>query len=85
MYKAFPCSDYYGNSVAILDIQEPTPIALRRSNLGNPHLAHAVTIWHDRLSDATYILFPLTAAASWLVLAASHSTIMRQYHDMTEQ
>ncbi|EXY76764.1 hypothetical protein M124_4353 [Bacteroides fragilis str. 3988T(B)14] len=38
MYKAFPCSDYYGNSVAMSDIQELFSIALRRSDLGNPHL-----------------------------------------------
>jgi hypothetical protein len=37
MYKAFPCSDYYGNSVAMSDIQEL--YSLRHSDLGNPHLA----------------------------------------------
>nr|DAW72183.1 MAG TPA: hypothetical protein [Bacteriophage sp.] len=38
MYKAFPCSDYYGSSVPMSDIQSLMPIALRRSDLGNPHL-----------------------------------------------
>jgi len=38
MYKAFPCSDYYGNSVAMSDIQELNPIAFWLSDLGNPHL-----------------------------------------------
>jgi hypothetical protein len=38
MYKAFPCSDYYGSSVTISDIQELNFIAFRRSDLGNPRL-----------------------------------------------
>jgi len=38
MCKAFPCSDYYGNSVAMPDFQGQIPIAFRRSGLGNPRL-----------------------------------------------
>lgn len=38
MYKAFPCSDYYGSSVTISDIQRLNLIAVRHSDLGNPHL-----------------------------------------------
>ena len=38
MYKAFPCSDYYGSSVTMSDIQEQISIALRLSDLGNPRL-----------------------------------------------
>ena len=30
--------DYYGSSVPMSDIQGPMPIALRHSDLGNPHL-----------------------------------------------
>ena len=44
MYRAFPCSDYYGSSVAILGFQRLNLIALRRPNLGNPHLACIITI-----------------------------------------
>lgn len=38
MYRAFPCSDYYESSVAILGFQRQNLIAFRRPNLGNPHL-----------------------------------------------
>lgn len=38
MCKAFPCSDYYGDSVAVSDIQGLDPIALRLSDLGNLRL-----------------------------------------------
>nr|DAY86273.1 MAG TPA: hypothetical protein [Caudoviricetes sp.] len=38
MYKAFPCSDYYGSSVTLSDIQRQILIAFQRSDLGNPHL-----------------------------------------------
>jgi len=38
MYKAFPCSNYYGGSVTVPDIQGQIPIALRLSGLGNPRL-----------------------------------------------
>ena len=38
MYKVFPCSDYYGSSVTLSDIQRQILIALRRSDLGNLRL-----------------------------------------------
>jgi hypothetical protein len=38
MYNAFPCSNYYGSSVAVPDFQGQIPIALRRSGDGNPRL-----------------------------------------------
>lgn len=45
MYKAFPCSDYYGGSVAISDIQRhnliATPVAFR---LRQSPFRHIVTI-----------------------------------------
>ena len=42
MYKAFPCSDYYGDSVAMSDFQKSTLHSLydRRSDLGNPRLQY---------------------------------------------
>ncbi len=38
MYRAFPCSDYYGSSVAMPDIQRLNLIALWLSGLGNLRL-----------------------------------------------
>ena len=38
MYKAFPCSDYYGDSVVIYDIQGANPIAFPHSYLDIPDL-----------------------------------------------
>ena len=46
MYKGFPCSDYYGSSVAIW------VAPLRQSPF-----RHIITIWHDRLSDTTFVLY----------------------------
>jgi hypothetical protein len=38
MYKALPCSDYYGGSVAMPDIQVLHHSLYRLSGLGNPRL-----------------------------------------------
>lgn len=38
MYRPLTCSDYYGSSVTMSDIQRLNLIALRRSDLGNPRL-----------------------------------------------
>ena len=54
MYRAFPCSDYYGNSVVISDIQRPTPIALSAFRLRQSPFSGILTIsitdWRMRLS-----------------------------------
>ena len=52
MYKAFPCSDYYGSSVAIW----VTP--LRQSPF-----RHIITFWLDRLSDTTFVLYYLCSCS----------------------
>ena len=56
MYKALPCSNYYGSSVTTPNFHRSNLIAFRHFGIGNPRLLHR-NCWHDRLSDTTFVLY----------------------------
>lgn len=63
MYKAFPCSDYYGSSVTLSDIQSLAPIAFWLSDLGNLRLVHVLTISTTDYRMRLTSFYPLIAVA----------------------
>lgn len=59
MYRALPCSDYYGNSVAMPDIHRSTPNSLAAFRFRQSPFRNLTTVWRDRLSDTTFVLYCL--------------------------
>lgn len=57
MYRALPCSDYYGNSVAMPDIHRSTPNSLAAFRFRQSPFRNLTTVWRDRLSDTTFVLY----------------------------
>ena len=59
MYRALPCSDYYGSSVAMPDIHRSTPNSLAAFRFRQSPFRNLTTVWRDRLSDTTFVLYCL--------------------------
>ena len=83
MYRAFLCSDYYGSSVAILGFQRLNLIALRRPNLGNPHLACVITISATNCRMRRSTFSPHIAVVLRFVLLLNPSATPEEYHSVT--
>lgn len=83
MYRAFPCPDYYGSSVAILGFQRLNLIALRRPNLGNPHLACIITISATSCRMRRSTFSPHIVVVLWFVLLLNPSATPEEYHSVT--
>ena len=72
MYKAFPCSDYYGQLRCLVEYSEPLLIAvLRHFDLGNLQFSTHDNYWRDRLSDATFIL--ISAYCGYAMTSSCHA------------
>lgn len=82
MYKAFPCSDYYESSVVISDIQRPTLIAFRHSDLDNLRL-DMCKLLACRLFGCDFHLFPLIAAAGRYCSCVDFKCREATYHPTT--